>query len=159
MLLGKARICYYKFMAIDEQKKYSGQLKPEQPEIFGRQAEVEKLRAEIADMRKQLAEKKAEIKPEFFAESAQEGEKNAEQAEAAPIGQQPAASAASQSPQALIADEQVKTLCELAFQKGVEVALKAAQELNNPYILDEFHDVLVDELYERLIKEKKIDLE
>jgi hypothetical protein len=148
-----------KLMAIDEQKKYSGLSKFEQEKTFNKHAEVEKLRAEIADMRKQLAEKKVEIKPEFFVESAQEGAKSAEQTEAASIGQPITAGAASQSPQTLITDEQVKTLCDLAFQKGVEAALKAAQELNNPYVLDEFHDALVDQLYDRLISEKKIELE
>lgn len=146
-------------MVIDEQKKYSGLQKIEQPEIGAKQADVEKLRAEIAEMRKQLAEKKAEIKPEFFGEVSQEGVKDAEQAEAVSIGQQPAADIAGQLPQVLVADEQVKALCKLAFQKGVEAALKAAQELNNPYILDEFHDALVDQLYDRLISEKKINLE
>lgn len=151
-------------MATDEQKKYSGLSKFEQTGTFNKHAEVEKLRAEIADMRKQLAEKKAEIKPEerqpeVFSESAREGAKNAEQAEAVSIGQALSAGAVSQPSQTLIADEQVKTLCELAFQKGVEAALKAAQELNNPYILDEFHDALVDQLYDRLISEKKIESE
>jgi hypothetical protein len=146
-------------MVIDEQKKYNSLEKSGQQEISAKQADVERLRAEIAEMRKQLAEKKVEIKPEFFVESAQEGAKSAEQTEAASIGQPITAGAASQSPQTLITDEQVKTLCDLAFQKGVEAALKAAQELNNPYVLDEFHDALVDQLYDRLISEKKIELE
>ncbi len=66
-------------MSIDEQKKYGGSEKLEQPENINKQIEVEKLRAEIADMRKQLAEKKSEMKPEFFGEVPQEGAKNAEQ--------------------------------------------------------------------------------
>lgn len=151
-------------MAIDEQKKYSKPAKFEQPEIGAKQADVEKLRQEIADMRKQLAEKKAEItpeerKPEIFVEPAQEGVKSAEKSETASIGQAPAIQPISQTSQALISDNQVKALCELAFQKGVDVALKAAQELNNPYILDEFHDALVDQLYDKLIREKKIEKE
>lgn len=156
-------------MAIDEQKKYSEPTKFEQPEIGAKHADVEKLRQEIAEMRKQLAEKKAEMrpgerrpeerKPEIFVEPAQEGAKSAGQAETASIGQAPAIQPAGQAAQALVLDSQVKTLCELAFQKGVEVALKAAQELNNPYVLDEFHDTLVDQLYDRLISEKKIERE
>ncbi len=146
-------------MAIDEQKKYNSLEKYEQQEISAKQADVEKLRAEIAQMRKQLAEKKAEIKPEFFSEPAQEGEKSAEQNEGVAISQATATSAASQLAQSSAANEQVKTLCDLALHKGVETALKAAQELNNPYILDEFHDALVDLLYERLISEKRIEKE
>ncbi len=146
-------------MIQDEQKKYSGEVKIEQPEIHVKRAEVEKLRQEIAEMRKQLAEKKAEIRPEVFVETTQEGVPGAEQAEAMSISATQATQLKTQAPQAIEADDQVKILCELAFQKGVDVALKSAQELNNPYVLDEFHDTLVDQLYERLISEKKIEKE
>lgn len=146
-------------MIQDEQKKYSQAIKIEQPEIHVKRAEVEKLRQEIAEMRKQLAEKKAEIRPEVFVETAQEGAPGAEQVEAVSISATQATQPNTQAPQAIDADDQVKILCELAFQKGVDIALKAAQEFNNPYVLDEFHDTLVDQLYERLISEKKIEKE
>lgn len=131
----------------------------ERGETPDKQAEVEKLRQEIAEMRKQLAEKKAEIRPEVFVETAQEGAPGAEQVEAVSISAAQATRPDTQATQAIDADDQVKILCELAFQKGVDVALKSAQELNNPYVLDEFHDTLVDQLYERLISEKKIEKE
>jgi hypothetical protein len=51
---------------------------------------------------------------------------------------------------------QVKTLIYFAFKKGLHYATHVAEQLKNPYLLDEFHDTLVDELYEVLKKKKKI---
>ncbi len=46
--------------------------------------------------------------------------------------------------------EQVKALCDLAFQKGIDFAAETAKEMNNPSLLDEFHDTLVDDFREKL---------
>lgn len=46
-------------------------------------------------------------------------------------------------------EEKINSLIEIAFKKGIEKAVKEARKLNNPYILDEFHDRLVEELKER----------
>lgn len=51
---------------------------------------------------------------------------------------------------------QVKVLIYFAFKKGLNYAALIAQKLKDPYILDEFHDTLIDELYEILKKRKKI---
>src|SRR3989344_367864 len=42
------------------------------------------------------------------------------------------------------ANQQVGVLISLFFEKGLEEAISVARELNNPAILDEFHDLLVD---------------
>lgn len=52
---------------------------------------------------------------------------------------------------------QIKMLCDLAFEKGIDVAIEEARKLDNPYILDEFHDSLVDELREKLIEKGKLE--
>lgn len=52
--------------------------------------------------------------------------------------------------------KQVKTLIHLAFERGLWHSVMVALKLNDPYILDEFHDTLVDELYELLIKKGKL---
>ena len=52
--------------------------------------------------------------------------------------------------------KQVKTLVYLAFKKGVNYATNIANQLKDPYLLDEFHDTLVDNLYDLLKKKKKI---
>ncbi len=51
----------------------------------------------------------------------------------------------------------IKELCQLAFEKGLDTAIEQAKKLNNPYILDEFHDALVGELYKQLIEQGKLE--
>ena len=52
--------------------------------------------------------------------------------------------------------KQVKVLVYLAFTKGVHHAFHIASKLKDPYLMDEFHDTMVDKLYDLLIKKKKI---
>jgi len=53
-------------------------------------------------------------------------------------------------------ENQIKMICDLAFQKGINFAVKIAKKLDNPYVLDGVHDSLVDKLYEKLIEEGKL---
>ncbi len=46
-------------------------------------------------------------------------------------------------------EEKVDSLITIAFLKGPEHAIKIAQSFNSPYILDAFHDRLVDEVRKR----------
>lgn len=52
--------------------------------------------------------------------------------------------------------KQVKTLIHLALNKGLWHSVAVAQKLDDPYILDEFHDTLVDELYDLLVKKGRL---
>lgn len=52
-------------------------------------------------------------------------------------------------------EEALRTLVEVALSKSLKEAIKIAQE-NSPYLLDELHDHLVDEYYEKLVQLKKI---
>ncbi len=52
--------------------------------------------------------------------------------------------------------EQVGALVNLAFEKGISYAVKVAMELQNPAILDEFHDTLVDKYYQYLVEQNVI---
>lgn len=49
-------------------------------------------------------------------------------------------------------DQQVGALVSLVFEKGLFQAISVAKALNNPAVLDEFHDVLVDRYYQILIE-------
>lgn len=49
-------------------------------------------------------------------------------------------------------EEQVKHLSDLAFHKGIGHAVEVAQNLDNPYLLDKFHDTVIDRLYQELVK-------
>lgn len=48
--------------------------------------------------------------------------------------------------------QQVGALISLVFEKGLLRAVSLAQALNNPAILDEFHDTLVDRYFQILIE-------
>jgi len=52
--------------------------------------------------------------------------------------------------------DKVQELVNLAFTKSIEEAVKAASKLNNPALIDAFHDVLVDQLYNTLIERGKL---
>jgi len=54
-------------------------------------------------------------------------------------------------------DQQIKSLVDLAFAKGVAHATEVVRNLDNPYLLDEFHDVLIDEFRQKLVDEKKLE--
>lgn len=53
-------------------------------------------------------------------------------------------------------DRQIQLLIEMAFEKGVIEAVEVAKNLDNPYLLDEFHDALVDEFYKKLVEQGKL---
>ena len=50
--------------------------------------------------------------------------------------------------------QQVGVLVSLVFDKGLSEAISVAKKLNNPAILDEFHDILVDRYYQELVDKK-----
>lgn len=135
-----------------------------EPEDF-EQREIERLKQEILDRERKIAEKKTEREKEstmeVFRPEAKEGVVDREKIEVGsmPTTQINPAQIQKQSQQisALDPQNQVKSLCNLAFQKGLDFAIQTARNLNNPYVLDAFHDALVDELYKRLVAERKID--
>lgn len=52
-------------------------------------------------------------------------------------------------------EEQVRALVELALTRTIEDAVKVAQSAS-PYLLDELHDHLVDEYYDKLVQLRKV---
>lgn len=56
----------------------------------------------------------------------------------------------------LTKEKQLETLGEIALWRGLALAIKIAKALNNAYILDEFHDTLIDKLYKELISRGKL---
>ncbi len=53
-------------------------------------------------------------------------------------------------------ERQLQFLVDLALEKGIVEAVNLVRSLDNPYLLDEFHDTLVDQLYSQLVKEGKL---
>lgn len=46
-------------------------------------------------------------------------------------------------------EKQLQEIIEIAFKEGIEKALKIVKDLNDPYLLDEFHDKLLEEIQKR----------
>lgn len=53
--------------------------------------------------------------------------------------------------------QQLKGLIDIAFQKGISYAVDVVKEMDNPFLMDELHDVLVDELRKELIERGKLE--
>lgn len=52
-------------------------------------------------------------------------------------------------------EEEIKALVDLALTKSIEDAIRIAEQ-ESPYILDELHDHLVDQYYDKLVQLGKI---
>ncbi len=52
--------------------------------------------------------------------------------------------------------KQVEALLAIAFSKGIVNAVNVARHLGDPHLLDEFHDTLADEYYEKLLSARVI---
>ncbi|OGF63272.1 hypothetical protein A2926_03605 [Candidatus Giovannonibacteria bacterium RIFCSPLOWO2_01_FULL_44_40] len=50
----------------------------------------------------------------------------------------------------------IEELIALALAKGLASAMKVANSLKNPHLLDEFHDTLADKYYEKLLEARKL---
>lgn len=53
-------------------------------------------------------------------------------------------------------ERQIQYLIDLAVEKGISEAVHTAKNLESPYLIDELHDALVDNLYSQLVKDGKL---
>ena len=47
--------------------------------------------------------------------------------------------------------EKIAKLIEIVFSRGITEAIRVAQRLHDPHLLDEFHDTLVDRFYKHMV--------
>jgi len=52
--------------------------------------------------------------------------------------------------------QHLQELVNIAFEDGLTSAIEKAKKMNDPYLLDSFHDLLADRLYKELIKRNKL---
>lgn len=52
--------------------------------------------------------------------------------------------------------DKIQELINTVFNKSLNDGIKEAVQSDNPALIDAFHDVLVDELYETLLERKKV---
>ena len=132
---------------------------------------------EIAILEQKLAEKKASLgKVENFSEKEFVKETIKERMAETPIFSAPQKPAApvkkstkatptplvatgkvtAQDLQQLPKEKQLDILVGIAMMQSIPESVSLAQATDNPYILDELHDVLVDKFYSELVKRGKI---
>jgi hypothetical protein len=73
-----------------------------------------------------------------------------------PASQKPASQGNQQSYLDPALQEPVQTLVNIAFGQGLEVAIKQAVATGNAALIDAFHDVIADQLYQELLTRNKI---
>jgi hypothetical protein len=133
------------------------------------------LEQEIVDIEQRLAEKKAALQDSRGAEDSLSdkavlhevvGEKIQEMSPqglpaASSTTAQPATPPPPPSDPPLYLSEQLKNqvqaLVDLAFTKSLADALKEVAKLENPALIDAFHDVLEDQLYDVLVERGKLE--
>lgn len=52
--------------------------------------------------------------------------------------------------------QQIGALVSLVFEKGLGEAISVAKDIDNPAIMDELHDILVDRYFKELVEKKII---
>ncbi len=81
-------------------------------------------------------------------------------ASAVPVSAPPQTTTSQPAPASVSADlendRQLKILVDLAFAQGIDKAVSAARASENPYLIDKFHDTLVDELRQKLVEGGKL---
>lgn len=53
--------------------------------------------------------------------------------------------------------EKLQHLVDLAFEQGLLAAIDQARKTDNPYLIDAFHDMLTDKLYQELVAQNKLE--
>lgn len=129
-----------------------------QPEKMAPGVEVEALRQRVEQLEAQLSKEQPSISPEKEEKAVKQEIKEylsglqQTPATAAPLATRDEADEIKKFP----SSQQVGALVSLVFEKGLEEAVSVAKELNNPAILDEFHDILADRYYKELVEKKII---
>lgn len=144
---------------VDFEKKVS--LEKEAPLVEEKTlAPAEKLAGEKAETVGQKRTETESIKEKFPAEAgvSQSAGKEPTKEEVKPAVAPPSARARKEAERlkSLELQDQIKALSNLAFEKGLDFAIETAKALDNPHILDAFHDNLVDKLYQKLIEQGKL---
>ncbi|MBI2626433.1 MAG: hypothetical protein HYW69_02485 [Candidatus Nealsonbacteria bacterium] len=128
-----------------------------QPEKIAPGAELEALRERVEQLESQL-KKEQPVSPETEEKAVKQEIKSYLRelqqmpAAAAPLATRDESDEINKFP----ASQQVGALVSLVFEKGLEEAIAVAKQLDNPAILDEFHDILADRYYKELIEKKII---
>ena len=53
-------------------------------------------------------------------------------------------------------EPEIEALIQIAFEKGIAAAIEEAKGKNDPHLLDDFHDALIDRFYQKLVEAGKL---
>lgn len=117
---------------------------------------------EILDLEKQLAEKRAEQRKSVeqiigFEQSRAAAPETVPFTDISSAPQPTEIKADAAKISGVEKNQQLKSLVDLAFAKGVVHATEVVRNLDNPYLVDEFHDTLIDEFHKKLVDEGKLE--
>lgn len=140
----------------------------EQGRKISPEEEIRELERKLEEKKREFAEREREVPPEkeMFREVLREHIEAVRPApppsaapppSVAPVSPPPRDQAGLQA-QAKRQDEreaEIRSLIELALTRTIEDAVRLA-ERESPYLLDELHDHLVDDFYEKLIQLRKV---
>lgn len=126
------------------------------PEKIVPGAEIEALKERVEQLESQLKKEQPPITPEKEEKEVKQEIKSYLRelqqipATAAPLATRDEADEIKKFPPS----QQVGALISLVFEKSLEEAVQVARQIDNPAILDEFHDILADRYYKELIEKK-----
>ncbi len=117
------------------------------------------LEQEIASIEKNLAEKREALSREAVHEVVRQKIADAPTPQVTPQplpvpDPNPSSGSGSSVPEEL--RQKVQALVNVAFLKSVDEAIKEAKATHNAALIDAFHDLLVDELYQHLVERGKL---
>ena len=121
---------------------------------------------EIAQLEKQLQEKKAGLGQQSEQKESAPDKEMLRQVVGEKVQQHAPAYIPKPAPQAQTDDtdfippelkDKIQELINHVFQVSLEQGIKEAVNSKNPALIDAFHDVLVDQLYDTLLERKKVD--
>jgi hypothetical protein len=121
--------------------------------------EIKWLEAQLEARKRELVEKSFEKKEErdVLKEIIKEVPTGSAPTPPAPIISDDAALKKAEELQEKEHEEIIEELVNISFSKNLASALKVANSLKNPHLLDEFHDALADRYYQKLLDARKIN--
>jgi len=150
----------FTFFVMPDQANEPIEKKPEAPAVPETTNPVER---EILELERQLNEKRAEQRKSVEQAIGFEQSQPATQTTIPPMRTPPSVSQSAQVKadttklSGVEKNQQLKSLVDLAFAKGVAHASEVVRNLDSPYLMDEFHDTLIDEFHKKLVDEGKLE--
>ena len=115
------------------------------------------LEQEIVDIEKNLAERREALSRETLHEVVRQKIADAPAPQPTPApAPTPTPSTDPGSAVPVELQQKVQALVNVAFLKSIDEAIKEAKATNNAALIDAFHDLLVDELYNHLVERGKL---